>query len=736
MTDDLESNDQPPRRWLDAFPWLRGASSKQAETPWWEGAIDDAGPDERKRRLAQISELAMRRLTRWTVGQIYPGLPADLILATLDLPTRALNALERGGYLTAGQLTGLTLDEIIDWRQVGVGTVDAILRALADVSTTLPIPAIAHATVPERAHAGFSSEESHQPEWLVSLIDDLSQVAAWQTAIGRPEEPLLGSSLPPGTPDDVLKARIRLGDLAANDILDEREIEMDAAGLLDNALQALDERALQVMEQRLFADEPATLDQLGKQFDVSRERIRQIEGKARAAMLDAISDGLLNKVASTARNLIGTVRALSDLLHLMPALSQTVKTVGQPAWRVIDRLDDAYEIEEGWGVVPTLSAAQDWTSTQLRERADRYGVVRLDELNLVETSSVEQAAELTKKWLLTCGYIVDGAYVLTRTQSVGDYAASILSITGSPMSSQEIVDRFAFERSTGSLKNAMGNDDRFERVDRDRWALTEWGMDAYAGVRSVIRREVATAGGRITLDALVERVTGKYSVSASSVITYASAPPFDTREGIVRVAEGSGEVRKAPERTSRLFSWADAWAYRVRVTHDHLRGSGSMAPMAIASILDLQYGDKRQLDSDLGPQSVNWSGTQPAFGTIRRFLLKDDVAADTDVFLVIRDDNTFSVEIADEPSGDPLADALALIGAPRELGAERARLAFAAAIKMPTDSPAISIIGKYRERGDSDIADLLVSVRHHLETSEPTELTTPTANVDDILDLL
>ena len=37
----------------------------------------------------------------------------------------------------------------------------------------------------------------------------------------------------------------------------------------------------------------------------------------------------------------------------------------------------------------------------------------------------------------------------------------------------------------------MSGDDRFERVDRDRWALREWGMEAYAGVRSLIRERVA-----------------------------------------------------------------------------------------------------------------------------------------------------------------------------------------------------------------------------------------------------
>ena len=123
-------------------------------------------------------------------------------------------------------------------------------------------------------------------------------------------------------------------------------------------------------------------------------------------------------------------------------------------------------------MVPTLSAAQDWTRTHLREHANEHGVVQIDDLILVETSTPELRGDLTRKWLSTCGYVVDGSYVLTRTQSVGDYAAGILSIIGSPMSANDLVERFVFERSVGSLKNAMSIDDRFERSFRSKHVET------------------------------------------------------------------------------------------------------------------------------------------------------------------------------------------------------------------------------------------------------------------------
>ncbi|WP_162824252.1 sigma factor-like helix-turn-helix DNA-binding protein [Peterkaempfera bronchialis] len=736
MTDDFSLTDMRPRSWLDAFPWLKGAAEPGVDA-WWNEAIDDADAVMRRRRLAQVSELAMARLTRWTIEQIFPGLTPDVDLYQLQLPARAVNALVQHHCSRAGDLSGITLDGILGWRQVGVGTVDAILQGLADASTTVATPTVMTGYQANRSAPQPQIEQVRLPRWTSTSMDDLSQIATWYATIGLPSQPLLGTPLAPGVPDEVLKARQRLEALRAEDILVTDERALDVAGLFDEALRLLDHRAAQILSARLFADNPITLDEIGKNLGVTRERVRQIEGKARGAVIGFLSDGgPLELVAETVRSLIRTIRPLDDLVTLIPALGKTVDAVGQPAWRVLDRLDDAYEIADGWCVAPTMTAARTITQTFLQERADKYGVVRLDSLDLIETSQPERLPELTASWLTHCGYIIDGDFVFTQTQSVGDYGAAVLSVAGAPLSAQEIVDRFIVERSAGSLRNAMSQDDRFERVDRDRWALSEWGMDAYAGVRSLIREQVARGGGHVSLNDLIEHITGEYSVTASSVVAYASSPPFENRDGVVRLAGADREIRKSPERTRRLFRHEGAWAYRVRITKDHLRGSGFIAPMAIVSIVGLQFGQTRQLQSPLGSQAVSWTGTQPSFGTIRRFLMDSDIAADTDAFVIIRDDGSFAFEPARELTGDALTDALSLIGAPSTLGIAEVRDALTKAIGLPQGSPVTSVIGGYRERGDSDIADLLVSVRDILETGHHVERIAPTVDVDEILDLL
>jgi RNA polymerase sigma-32 factor len=64
------------------------------------------------------------------------------------------------------------------------------------------------------------------------------------------------------------------GDYAERDELDARR------GLLERAMSVLNDRERDILVQRRLQDDPVTLEELSTQYDVSRERIRQIEVRA------------------------------------------------------------------------------------------------------------------------------------------------------------------------------------------------------------------------------------------------------------------------------------------------------------------------------------------------------------------------------------------------------------------------------------------------------------------------
>ncbi|QQR39618.1 RNA polymerase sigma factor RpoH [Devosia rhizoryzae] len=70
--------------------------------------------------------------------------------------------------------------------------------------------------------------------------------------------------------------------------LGESEEFSERMGMLTTAMDVLNERERAIFQARRLQDNPATLEELAQQYDVSRERIRQIEVRAFEKVQDAV----------------------------------------------------------------------------------------------------------------------------------------------------------------------------------------------------------------------------------------------------------------------------------------------------------------------------------------------------------------------------------------------------------------------------------------------------------------
>jgi RNA polymerase sigma-32 factor len=68
----------------------------------------------------------------------------------------------------------------------------------------------------------------------------------------------------------------------------ERQAREHTRARVSRALQTLTDRERCIVRARMMADEPETLDKLGARLGVSRERVRQLETRARQKMHDAL----------------------------------------------------------------------------------------------------------------------------------------------------------------------------------------------------------------------------------------------------------------------------------------------------------------------------------------------------------------------------------------------------------------------------------------------------------------
>lgn len=96
----------------------------------------------------------------------------------------------------------------------------------------------------------------------------------------------LDATSTPGGPAGV--ERLPSSAATPEDELAEREEHDAVQAVLERAMARLGERERRIVEARAMADDPCTLEALGREMGVSRERVRQLEERAHAALRTAL----------------------------------------------------------------------------------------------------------------------------------------------------------------------------------------------------------------------------------------------------------------------------------------------------------------------------------------------------------------------------------------------------------------------------------------------------------------
>jgi hypothetical protein len=524
----------------------------------------------------------------------------------------------------------------------------------------------------------------------------IQTLSEWHSLQGRPETALL-SRIETTAPKEVIAAHAALLSITSADI--HPHGLPSAARRIQQILSAFDSRQLKVMRDRIFADEPSTLDELGRQLDVTRERVRQIEARILGTLLESSEFDLIGRLTTSALDAEQYVAPLAGVLGETPALAEMVPTVDQPLWRVLDRVDSSFEVVDGWWCRNTLREAVIKTKNDLTVAAAGRRYVAISEVKNFEPLPWVPA------WLGYCGISIQGGYALLASSGLADRAAVVLEISGAPLQLDLILESLGGERSERSTRNALAADDRFTRVDRSSWALASWGLESYQSIRTLIANELDRNDGSIRLSKLVATLTERFTISSSSVITYAGGLPFVTVDGMVEFATRSVITpKRSPAETRRLFRLQEGWALRIQVTHDHARGSGSVLPSALIPIVGISYGASVVRPCRLGEQRLAWNGSQLTIGSLKKFVDQDGLAVGDTCFAVFGDDGGFDLVKVVVPAESGRSRVLALTGLTMT-GTHQQLQDLARSVGQSEVATRNQVIEAFRARGDYDVAD-------------------------------
>ena len=137
------------------------------------------------------------------------------------------------------------------------------------------------------------------------------QVKTIATRLGVPEEEVVNMNRRLASPDSSLNAPLggesesEWQDWLADDALDQEtrlaeseELE-ERRTLLSTALEELTPRERDILQARRLQDDPVTLEDLSVKYDISRERVRQIEVRAFEKLQEKMKAALRSKRAET-----------------------------------------------------------------------------------------------------------------------------------------------------------------------------------------------------------------------------------------------------------------------------------------------------------------------------------------------------------------------------------------------------------------------------------------------------
>jgi hypothetical protein len=403
-------------------------------------------------------------------------------------------------------------------------------------------------------------------------------------------------------------------------------------------LEGFDDRARRILAERLLAtSSPTTLDALGQEFSLTRERVRQVEVAVRKKISKRLEFPAF-------QNIVRAGEALSTQLGLAFPSAEAIRTASLFASSTVTAanpfllplllwIGGPYEEREGWMVRRPYAANMALLESVLPSTAE---VVAFEELSIqLNELGVNSTHHKQLIGFLGCRQIEN--QVLTWRGSLADKAFALLSAAREPLTREQISAQIPEEHSIRTLGNYLYYDKRFRRINLTQFALATWGHAPYKGIVQELSDEIVRSGGEATLQYLRETLIARFGISESSVVSYLNSPLFARTSGggfRLRREDEDVVVQTRVDLTRSCFEISESWAYRLRIDDELSRGSGRNIPSGFAQSIGVTPGSAQSYQTEFGEYKISWSGAQPIVGSVRRSIEKHSLQNGDWVYII------------------------------------------------------------------------------------------------------
>ena len=360
-----------------------------------------------------------------------------------------------------------------------------------------------------------------------------------------------------------------------------------------------------IVEHRLLRTRRITLEEVGTQVGVTRERIRQVQARIERRIHNALGRGL-RIIASALKEQLGHMVEEVEVERRIETLLPDDEGLANLLFRqaLIDEM--GFALDNGVYVDRRAREILEELGTDARRLADDVGLV--DEEQLIATLPDEDWHRFWP-WLRERIRFHDlyGALGLRDTAKARTKAA-LLSI-GRPATREEIGSVCGFEE--GRVSAHLSNVPSVVRADKERWGLREWIDDEYDGIVGEIIQRIEEDGGATTTERLLSELPSKFDVSPSSVRAYMQTSKFVIRDGYISLASASsvrlrdlGDVIDGRDHTGAPY-----WTFPLEARYfDGYSVTGIPPELAKALGCAPDAGERVQIENlpDCRDLSISW----------------------------------------------------------------------------------------------------------------------------------